>query len=120
MPPGMDAAMRHILTPEGIALFLIAIFLGTAAAILPGISGGTIIALFLPLSFVLDKYVAFMFLATLVGTGGFAGSMTSILLNVPGDTVNAPACLDGHPMAKQGKAGIAIGASATSSVFGSL
>jgi putative tricarboxylic transport membrane protein len=113
-------AMSHILTFQGIALFFIAVFLGTAAAILPGISGGTIIALFLPLSFVLDKYVAFMFLSALVGTGGFAGSMTSILLNVPGDSVNAPACLDGHPLAKQGKAGVAIGASATASVFGSV
>ena len=120
MPPGMDTALGYLLTPEGIALFFIALFLGTASAILPGISGATVIALFLPLSFVLDKYTAFMFLSVLVGTGGFAGSMTSILLNVPGDTVNAATCLDGHPLAKQGKAGVAIGASATASVFGSV
>ena len=120
MPPGLDVALSHILTPEGIALFLGAVVLGTAAAVLPGISVGTLSVLFLPLSFVLDKYVAFMVLATLVGTGGFAGSMTAILLNVPGEVMNAPTCLDGHPLARQGKAGVAIGASATSSAIGTV
>jgi putative tricarboxylic transport membrane protein len=113
-------AWGYILTWQGVALLLAGMFLGTLAAVLPGLGATAIVAAFLPLTFTLDKYEAFIFLAAITGAGGFAGSVTAILLNVPGDSVNAATCLDGHPMARQGKAGVAIGASATASVLGSV
>lgn len=117
---GMAEALGQIASAHGAAALLLGLALGTAAAVLPGISGSTVMVLALPLLFTLDKYTALLFIAAVDGAGGFAGSMTSILLNVPGDSANAATCLDGHPLAKRGKAGVAIGAAATSSAFGGV
>ncbi|HYI67998.1 MAG TPA: tripartite tricarboxylate transporter permease [Candidatus Limnocylindrales bacterium] len=118
MLDGVGEAFGHFVTVEAMVMLVLGLSLGTAAAILPGITGGTIMVLALPLLFTVDMYTAFIFIAAVDGAGGFAGSMTSILLNVPGDNANAPTCLDGHPLAKQGKAGLAIGASAAASAIG--
>lgn len=117
---GLSEALPHLFSLQAIVLVLIGLTIGTAAAILPGVSASTMMVLLLPLTFTMDKYQAFMFLVSLMGSAGFAGSMTSILINVPGDGINAATCLDGYPLARQGKAGVAIGASATSSGLGMI
>jgi len=55
-----------------------------------------------------------------MGATSFGGSITAILLNTPGTAPNAATCFDGYPLAQQGKAGLAIGASAAASALGGL
>src|SRR5688572_9774106 len=117
---GAATAFGLVIAPKALLLLAFATAIGSAAAILPGISPPTMMALLLPITFGMEKYEAFMFLVALMAASGFAGSMTSILLNVPGDGINAATCLDGFPLARQGKAGVAIGASATASGLGAL
>jgi putative tricarboxylic transport membrane protein len=117
---GFVEGLGHVVRWEGVALALLAVVIGLAADILPGVSAVTMMALLLPVIFGMDKYDALLFLAALMAAGGFAGSITSILLNVPGDGINAATTLDGYPMARAGKAGVAIGASATASGLGAL
>lgn len=94
--------------------------IGFVFGIIPGISGTQAMAILLPFTFVMDQAGAMVFLVSIMAVGGFAGSITSILLNVPGEPTNAATTLDGYPLARQGKAGVAIAASATASALGSL
>lgn len=120
MLDGLDVALTQLLTVESLTLVLIGLVIGTAAAILPGVSPATMMALLLPFTFTMDTFHSFMFLVALMASAGFAGSMTSILINVPGDGINAATCLDGYPLARKGKAGVAIGASAAASGLGMI
>jgi putative tricarboxylic transport membrane protein len=88
--------------------------------IIPGIGGLTALALLIPLMFGMYASTAFiLFTATLAG-GNFAGSVTAILLNTPGQAPNAATLLDGYPMTQDGRGGEAIGASAAASAAGAL
>jgi len=104
----------------GPALLIAGVLIGTLFGILPGLSGPQAIVLLLPLTIGLDLGNALVLLiATQAGTY-FAGSLTSILVGIPGTPVNAATILDGHPLARQGKAGMAIGASGTASALGGI
>ena len=117
---GLPDALGHLLTVEGLILALLGSTVGVIAAVIPGISGVTVMALILVIVAGMDKYDAFTLLVTIMAAGGFAGSLSSILFNVPGDSTNAPTCLDGFPLARKGRAGVAIGASAAASALGAL
>lgn len=117
---GLPAAVQIISEPETLLILLAGTVFGFIVAILPGISGVNAMALLLPVTFGMSYYQAMAFLVGIMAAGGFGGSITSILLNVPGDGTNAATTLDGYPMSRQGKAGQAIGASATASALGAL
>lgn len=117
---GFLQAIEIILVPETLLILLAGTTFGFIVAILPGISGVNAMALLLPVTFGMSYYQAMAFLVGIMAAGGFGGSITSILLNVPGDGTNAATTLDGYPMSRQGKAGQAIGASATASALGAL
>lgn len=86
----------------------IGVFLGTFVGVLPGISGLTAVALLMPISFHLDPTTAIIMLGGLYYGAEYGGSTASILLNLPGTASNAITCLDGYPMARQGRAGPAL------------
>ena len=114
------ANVQSYLAWPGPALLLAGVLIGTLFGILPGLSGPQAIVLLLPLTIGLDLGKALVLLiATQAGTY-FSGSLTSILVGIPGTPVNAATILDGHPLARQGKAGIAIGASGTASALGGI
>ena len=88
-------------------------------AVLPGISGITLMALAVPLTFQWAPLPVLLLFGALIGGATFMGSVTAILLNIPGTAPNAATLIDGYPMARQGHARTALAASATASALGS-
>lgn len=94
--------------------------LGIIFGILPGLGGAQVLALLLPVSFGLSETSAIALLIGAMGGIPTSGSITSILFNTPGTAQSAATCFDGFPLARQGKAGYAIGASISASLFGAI
>ncbi len=88
-------------------------------SVLPGLSGVTLMALAIPLTFQWQPLPVLMLFGALVGGATFMGSATAILLNIPGTAPNAATMFDGYPMACQGRAKTALGCSAAASALGS-
>lgn len=86
----------------------VGVFLGTLLGVVPGIGVLAAISLLYPVTFYLDPLAAIIMLAGIYYGTSYGGSTASILLNLPGTPSNAVACLDGYPMAKQGRAGVAL------------
>jgi putative tricarboxylic transport membrane protein len=89
--------------------------LGTLIGVLPGIGPLTAIGLLFPLTFYLPPLPALIMLAGIYYGAQYGGAITSILVNLPGETASAITCLDGYPMARQGRAGAALAIAALAS-----
>jgi putative tricarboxylic transport membrane protein len=96
------------LTPEALLYCLLGVTLGTVIGVLPGIGALTTISLCLPLTFHLDPLLGLIMLAGIFYGAQYGSSTASILLNVPGSAPAAVTCIDGYPMARQGRAGVAL------------
>lgn len=100
---------------------LVGITIGTLVSALPGIGTVTAMAILLPLTYSLGSNEASMVLLISIYLGGmYGGRISSILLNIPGDTNAVVATFDGYPLAKQGKAGFALTLSAVASFVGGV
>ena len=99
---------------------LLGIGIGFAVGILPGLGGSVTLALMLPFTFDMQPVQAFAFLLGMLSVTATTGDITSILFGVPGEVISAALVVDGHPMAKLGQAGRALGAALTSSLIGAL
>jgi len=99
-------------TPMNIFLCLIGALVGTLIGVLPGIGPLATIAMLLPITFGLPPVGALIMLAGIYYGAQYGGSTTSILINIPGESSAVVTTLDGHQMAKQGRAGPALGISA--------
>ncbi|MBI4186097.1 MAG: tripartite tricarboxylate transporter permease [Chloroflexi bacterium] len=93
---------------------------GLIIGVLPGIGMVLGMALFLPFVFVMRPEDALTFLVALGSTAVTAGSITAILLNIPGEAASIATLMDGYPMSQKGQAGRALGAALTSSVMGGV
>jgi putative tricarboxylic transport membrane protein len=96
---------------------LMGVFLGTLIGVLPGLGPTATIAMLLPVTFVLPPVSALIMLAGIYYGSQYGGSTTSILVNVPGEAASVVTTLDGYQMARQGRAGVALTASAIGSFF---
>ena len=110
------------LLPQNLLLALIGAFLGTIVGLLPGLGPINGVALLLPFAFAmgLPPESALILLAAVYLGCEYGGRISAILINVPGDAAAIMSTLDGYPLAKQGKAGIALSLSAASSFIGSM
>ena len=106
--------------PIILGYLIVGIFIGIALGILPGLSGLTGLAILTPLVFGMEPTVAFALLMGMYGVSPTGGSVTAILLNVPGEAPNAATILDGFPMTEQGHSGRALGIAFTASALGGL
>jgi len=88
-------------------------------AMLPGLSGITLMALAIPLTYTWQPVPVVLLFGAFVGGATFMGSVTAILFNVPGMPTNAVTLLDGYPMAQAGRAKTALACSAAASALGS-
>ncbi len=102
-------------TPFNLLLAFIGVFLGTVIGVLPGIGPMTGVALLIPICFGLPPSSAIILMAGIYYGAMYGGSTTSILVNTPGESSSVVTCLDGHEMAKKGRAGPALAAAAIGS-----
>src|SRR5688572_6887642 len=89
--------------------------IGTLIGVLPGIGPIATIAMLLPITFNLDPTSALILLAGIYYGAQYGGSTAAILVNIPGEATAVVTVLDGHPMARQGRAGVALGIAAIGS-----
>lgn len=94
--------------------------IGLVFGAIPGLGGPVAIALLIPVSFGMDTTNALVMFGATLGGVAFGGSTSAILVNIPGTAPNAATCLDGYPMTKNGRAGEALGVSATASALGAM
>ncbi len=109
--------MQVAFDPINLLYCLMGVTLGTAIGVLPGVGPIITIALLLPLSFGLPPEASIIMLAGIYYGASYGGSTTSILINLPGEASSAVTCVDGHQMAKQGRAGAALAVAALGSFF---
>ncbi|NIY95422.1 tripartite tricarboxylate transporter permease [Salipiger sp. HF18] len=93
-------------------------FLGTLVGVIPGLGVLAAISMLFPLTFHLEPTTALIMLAGIWYGTTYGGSTASILLNLPGTPANAVTCLDGYPMARQGRGGVALFMTTVASFFG--
>src|SRR3989449_3472886 len=103
------------LQPANLLWCFVGVALGTVVGILPGLGPPATIAMLLPLTFLMSPAAAMIMLAGIYYGAKYGGSTTSILLNVPGESASVVTCLDGYQMARQGRAGAALGIAAIAS-----
>ncbi len=103
------------LQPVNLLYCFIGVFVGTLIGVLPGIGPVATISMLLPATFKMDPVGAIIMLAGIYYGAMYGGSTTSILVNIPGEASSVITCLDGYQMARQGRAGPALGISALGS-----
>ena len=109
------------LSPLNLLMALLGAIFGTFVGVLPGLGPTAAIALLFPLTTVLAPAPAIIMLAGIYYGAMYGGSTTAILLNIPGEIASVPTCLDGYPLAQQGRGGPALGIAAIGSfVAGTL
>ncbi len=100
------------LTPANLAFAFVGAMVGTLIGVLPGIGPIATIAMLLPLTFHLEPVSGLIMLAGIFYGAQYGGSTTAILVNLPGETSSVVTCLDGHQMARNGRAGAALAVAA--------
>ena len=110
------------LTWQNLLLALLGCFLGTIMGALPGLGPSNGVAILIPLAFTLglDATAALILLTSVYYGAMYGGRISSILLNIPGDEPAMMTCLDGYPMAQQGRAGEALSLSGIASFVGAF
>jgi putative tricarboxylic transport membrane protein len=101
---GFDTA----LSPVNLFYCFVGVFFGTLIGVLPGIGALAAVSMLLPITFYIPPTAALVMLAGVYYGSEYGGSIASILLNLPGTPSAAVTCLDGYPMTKEGRAGVAL------------
>lgn len=99
---------------------LVGAAIGMVFGAIPGLGGVIALALLIPVTFGMNTEPAIILFGATMGGVAFGGSISAILINIPGTAPNAATLLDGYPMTKQGRAGEALGISATASAAGAV
>lgn len=116
----LGLGLQAALTPNMLWFCFVGVFLGTLIGVLPGIGPLAAISLLLPATFYMTPAEAIVMLAGVYYGAQYGGSTAAILLRLPGTASSAVACLDGNPMARQGRAGIALFLTTVASFLGAM
>lgn len=119
----LDAAIEAaniIFSWPTILFVIVGTFLGMLFGALPGLGGIVVLALLIPVTIGMDTAAAMALFGAALGGVAFGGSISAILINVPGTAPNAATLLDGYPMTRNRQSGQALGASATASALGAI
>jgi putative tricarboxylic transport membrane protein len=111
---GFAAALQ----PINLLFALLGCVLGTLIGVLPGIGPSAGTAILIPVTFVLEPTPAIIMLSAIYYGAMYGGTITSVLINTPGEAASAVTCLDGYQMARNGRAGAALALAAIGSFIG--
>src|SRR5919198_921363 len=114
------SSLFEVLEPQTFGLMLLGVAIGFWVGILPGLGGAVTLALMLPFVYAMSPVAAFAFLLGMHAVTATTGDITSVLFGIPGEATSAATVLDGHPMARRGEAGRALGAVLFSSLVGAV
>ncbi|MCX7222247.1 MAG: tripartite tricarboxylate transporter permease, partial [Burkholderiales bacterium] len=112
---GLAMGFSVLFTPENLYFCFLGSLVGTLVGVLPGIGPLAALALLLPVTFQLAPVAGLGMLCAIFYGAMYGGSTTSILVNIPGEAASVVTALDGHAMARQGRAGSALGIAAIGS-----
>lgn len=116
----VELPFGEVALPVTFGLMMLGVVIGFVVGVLPGLGAAVTLALMLPFTFSMSPVDAFAFLLGMLSVTATAGDITSILFGVPGEATTAATVVDGHPMAKRGEAGRALGAVLMSSMVGAI
>src|SRR5256886_15152831 len=109
---GLLYGLGVALAPGNLLACLVGVFVGTLIGVLPGIGPVATMSLLLPVTYAMSPTASIIMLAGIYYGAMYGGSTTSILVNLPGEAASVVTCLDGYQMARQGRAGPALGIAA--------
>lgn len=107
-------------SPEYLVYAVVGSIIGTVVGALPGLGPAATVALLIPLTYRMPVTGAFIMLAAIFYGASYGGRITAILMRLPGEASSAVTILDGYPMARQGRAGVALSISAIASFVGGV
>ncbi len=116
---GLAIGFSAALSGEALLFCFVGVSIGMFVGVLPGIGALAAVSMILPVTFHLEPMSAIIMLAGIFYGSQYGGSIASILLNLPGTAPNAVTCLDGYPMTRQGRAGVALFITTITSFVGS-
>ena len=114
------AGLSHVLQWNTLYMLLLGVVSGVIIGAMPGLSATMAVAVMTPLTYNMDTGSSYGLLMGVFCGAVYGGSITAVVANIPGTPAAIMTMLDGHPMAKQGKAGLAIGVATIASVIGGL
>lgn len=117
---GLLNGLSIAITPENVFFCLIGCLVGMLVGVLPGIGPSEATALLIPLSYGLDPVTAIIMLCGIYYGGMYGGTITSVLINTPGEAASVITCMDGYPLAQKGRAGVALKVAAIGSFVGGI
>jgi putative tricarboxylic transport membrane protein len=115
---GLGEGFSVALDPTNIVYVFLGVLIGTVIGVLPGLGPTATIALLLPLTYEIEPATALIFLAGIYYGSMYGGTITSVLLQLPGEAASVVTTFDGYQMARQGRAGPALGIAAVGSFIG--
>src|SRR5204863_7443562 len=104
--------------PKNLLYCLIGVLIGMVIGVLPGLGPAATIAILLPITYTIDPVSAIIMLAGIYYGAQYGGTITSVLLRLPGEASSVVTVFDGHALARQGRAGTALGIAAIGSFVG--
>jgi putative tricarboxylic transport membrane protein len=110
----------HVFAPITLLLITASVIYGILFGVIPGLGPPLAVALLIPLSIGLDPITAISMMGAAYISAVYAGSISAILINTPGEPTSTATTFDGYPLTRQGKANEALGASLTASTIGGL
>lgn len=113
-------SIASIFTPFNLLLAVFGTFIGIVFGAIPGLNGTLAVILFMPLTYTMTHEAAICFLMCLWIGGCSGGFIGSVLLGIPGTPASVATCFDGHPLARQGKAGRALAIGMVASCLGTI
>ncbi|CCG01406.1 tripartite tricarboxylate transporter permease [Blastococcus saxobsidens] len=115
---GISQGFAVALDPVNLLYVFLGVLIGTVIGVLPGLGPTATIALLLPLTYEVEPVTAVILLAGIYYGSMYGGTITSVLLQLPGEAASVVTTFDGYQMAKQGRAGPALGIAAVGSFIG--
>ncbi|QVQ51871.1 tripartite tricarboxylate transporter permease [Spiractinospora alimapuensis] len=112
------AGFEVVLQPENLLFCLVGVLVGMVIGVLPGLGPAATIAVLLPLTYGMEPVAAIIMLAGIFYGGIYGGTVTAVLLKLPGETSSAITALEGYPMSRKGEGGKALGIGAIASFIG--